>query len=128
MTIWHSLANARAKAETFQKDIETQHQYIYQACTFIIHHGEKYALECGVDALGALVGDPLLFEEIELIYFGLKIAAHISYKLYHYLKSKKELHGLQIERMHHHEIGYAESEEVYGDNDYGNNEYAQADY
>ncbi len=85
----------------------------------IIHQGEEHALEFGVDALGTLVGDPLLFEEIEAIYFGAKLAAQISFKLYHYLKSKEELHGQSIEWIHRHESEDAELESV---EDYDGNE------
>lgn len=97
------LENGCAKAERFRKQVQTEHPYIYKACEYIIHQGLKHALEFGVDALGALVGDPFLYEEMELIYYGVKLAAHISFKLYHYLKSMHHVHRAPIEWMHHHE-------------------------
>jgi hypothetical protein len=85
------------------KNFHTSHPFIYAACKFIIHEGLHYAL----DACGTLLGDPLLFEEIEAIYFGMKMAVNISFKLYHYLKSKSHIHGQQIEHMAHHERGHS---------------------
>jgi hypothetical protein len=103
MSIKHRLTDACTRAETFQENFRVQHPYIYMACKFFIKKGIHYAINFGVDALGALVGDPLLFEEIEAIYFAVKITAHISYKLYQYLKSTRHVHQQSIERMDHHE-------------------------
>ncbi len=100
--------SAYRRAQLFRKNFHTTHPCIYDACKFIIHEGLHYAL----DACGTLIGDPPLFEEIEAIYFGLKMAAKISFKLYHYLKSKSHVHKQQIEHMAHHEQGRQEQQAV----------------
>ncbi len=54
--------------------------------------------------------EPPRIEEIEAIFFGAKLAINISFKLYHYLKSKSNLHRQPIEHMAHHERGSAHQE------------------
>ena len=98
------MENALEKAQKGVRNFHKEHPYIYAACKWIIHEGIHY----GLDACGTLIGDPLLFEEIEAIYHGAKRTAHITYKLYHYLKKKQDQHRHKIEYMAHHEQGNAQ--------------------
>jgi hypothetical protein len=103
MSLTVKFRNAYHRAQQFTKNFHTNHPYIYAACKFFIHEG----LHCALDCCGTLLGDPPLFEEIEAIYFGVKMAVNISYKLYHYLKGKTHVHRKQIEHMPHHERGHS---------------------
>ena len=93
------MEKAYRRAQTFRQNFKIYHPYIYAACKFVVMEGLSY----GIDALGGLFGDPLLFEEIKLIYFGVKFTHQISCELYHYLKSIRHLHGQDLEYIHEHE-------------------------
>ena len=89
-------------AHAARAEMQAHHPCIYAACKFICRHVAEYGLEMAVDALGATFGDPFLYEEIKLIYYGLKWTYHISKRLYHWLRSTTHKHGQRIVYLAHH--------------------------
>ena len=80
---------------------KAHHPKVYAACKYMLKLAINHALHFGVDAIGATFGDPLLYEEMELVYYGVKLTYQISTALYAYLKSTSHIHQHQIEYLQH---------------------------
>ena len=93
----HGYTVAHAAAAEFK----AHHKYIYAACKYLLNMAMQHAMRFGVDAIGATFGDPALYEEIEAVYYGLKLTYHITKALFSYLKSTNHMHKHRIECLDH---------------------------